>query len=34
MGCDVSFAKPCLKDEEEIARLLSSPNSTVMFAKR
>lgn len=26
MGCDVSFAKPCLKDEEEIARLLSSPN--------
>lgn len=26
MDCDVSFAKPYLEDEEEIARLLSSPN--------
>lgn len=26
MGCDVSFAKPYLKNEEEIARLLSAPN--------
>lgn len=26
MSCEVSFSKPFLKEDEDIARLLSSPN--------